>query len=47
MGFSESCFADSEDDMIRQLLASGHPFLDGITQSGWNWKHFVRMNVAP
>lgn len=46
MGFSESCFADSEDDMIRQLLASGHPFLDGITLERLEREHFVRMNVA-
>jgi len=46
MGFSESCFADSEDDMMRQLLASGHPFLDGITLERLERKHFVRLNVA-
>src|SRR5205807_8266239 len=31
MGFDEPCFADSEDDMIRTLLDSDHPFLKGIT----------------
>ena len=31
MGFDEPAFAESEDDMIRGLLASGHPFLEGIS----------------
>ena len=31
MGLTDSCFDDSEDDMIRQALDSGHPFLEGIT----------------
>src|SRR5439155_4318216 len=31
MGFEEPCFSDSEDDMIRTLLDSGHPFVEGIT----------------
>ncbi len=29
MGFDDACFADSEDDMIRTLLDSPHPFLQG------------------
>jgi anaerobic selenocysteine-containing dehydrogenase len=31
MGFLDGCFEDSEDDMIRTLLGSGHPFLQDIT----------------
>src|SRR5947209_15007123 len=31
LAFTEPCFDDSEDDMIRTTLASGHPFLEGIT----------------
>ena len=31
MGFDDACFRDSEDDMIRTLLDSRHPFLEGIT----------------
>jgi anaerobic selenocysteine-containing dehydrogenase len=46
MGFEEPCFADSEDDMIRALLASGHPFLEGITLERLDREHFVRLNVA-
>ena len=31
MGFTDACFDDTEDDMVRQTLNSGHPFLQGIT----------------
>ena len=31
MGFDDPCFRDSEDDMIRTLLDSPHPFVQGIT----------------
>jgi anaerobic selenocysteine-containing dehydrogenase len=47
MGFDETCFADSEDDMIRTTLDSGHPFLQGITLERLDREHFVRLNVAP
>ena len=47
MGFDDACFADSEDDMIRTLLDSGHPFLQGITLERLDREHSVRLNVAP
>jgi anaerobic selenocysteine-containing dehydrogenase len=47
MGFDDPCFRDSEDDMIRTLLGSGHPFLQGITLERLEREHFVRLNVAP
>jgi len=47
LGFREICFRDSDDDMIRQLLGSGHPFLDGITLERLEEEHFVRTNVSP
>jgi len=46
MGFDDACFRDTEDDMIRTLLSSGHPFLDGITLERLDREHFVRLNVA-
>jgi len=33
--------------MIRTLLGSGHPFLEGITLERLEQEHFVRLNVAP
>jgi anaerobic selenocysteine-containing dehydrogenase len=47
MGFDDPCFADSEDDMLRTLLDSGHPFLHGITLERLEREHSVRLNVAP
>jgi len=46
MGFEDTCFSDSEDDMIRTLLASGHPFLEGITLERLEREHSVRLNVS-
>ncbi len=47
MGFDDPCFRDTEDDMIRTLLGSGHPFLDGITLERLDREHFVRLNLVP
>ena len=46
MGFEEACFLESEDDMIRTLLGSGHPFLEGITLDRLDREHFVRLNIS-
>lgn len=46
MGFDDACFKDSDDDMIRALLNSGHPFLEGITLERLDREHSVRLNVA-
>ncbi len=45
MGFEDACFHDSEDDMIRALLDSGHPFLKGITLERLEREHSVRLNI--
>jgi anaerobic selenocysteine-containing dehydrogenase len=46
MGFDDPCLRDSEDDMIRTLLDSGHPFLKDITLERLEQEHFVRLRVA-
>ena len=46
MGFDDPCFADSDDDMIRTLLDSPHPFLKGITLERLDREHSVRLNVS-
>jgi anaerobic selenocysteine-containing dehydrogenase len=46
MGFDDACFAESEDDMIRALLNSGDPFLEGITLERMEREHSVRLNVS-
>ncbi len=46
MGFEEPCFRESEDDMIRATLASGHPWLAGITLERLEREHAVRLQVS-
>src|SRR5437773_5143153 len=46
MGFDEPCFRDSEDDMIRTLLNSDHPFVAGITLEEFERSGSVRLKVA-
>ena len=46
MGFEEPCFRDSDDDMIRTLLDSRHPFVDGITLRELDEQHWVRLKVG-
>lgn len=47
MGFEDPCFDETEDDMIRGLLNSGHPNLEGITLERLDRERFVRLNVSP
>jgi anaerobic selenocysteine-containing dehydrogenase len=44
MGFDDACFHHSEDDMIRALLASEHPFVRGITLEELDREHSVRLH---
>ncbi len=45
MGFTEPCFADSDEMMIRQALDTESPYLDGITYERLEKEHFIRLNV--
>jgi anaerobic selenocysteine-containing dehydrogenase len=47
MGFTDACLRDSEDDMIRTLLDSEHPFVKGITLEQLDREHSVRLRVSP
>jgi len=47
MGFDDPCFRDTEDDMIRTLLDSRHPFVAGITLEQLDREHSVRLRVSP
>src|SRR5271157_4240784 len=47
MGFDDPCFGDSEDDMIRTLLDSRHPFVRGITLEQLDRERRVRLRVSP
>jgi anaerobic selenocysteine-containing dehydrogenase len=46
MGIDEPCLRDSDDDMIRTLLDSPHPFVRGITIEQLDREHSVRLHVA-
>jgi len=47
MGFDDACFADTDDDMMRAVLSSGHSFLEGITVERLDREHSIRLNVSP
>ncbi len=46
MGFTEAAFTESEDDMIRGILSSGHQHLDGITLERLDEERSVRLNLG-
>jgi anaerobic selenocysteine-containing dehydrogenase len=46
MHFDDPCFRDTDDDMLRTLLDTRHPFLDGITPEQLDREHFVRLKVG-
>ena len=46
MNFSDACFNDTEDDMIRGLLHSASPYLRGITLEQLDREHSVRLRIA-
>jgi anaerobic selenocysteine-containing dehydrogenase len=46
MGFDDPCFDDTEDDMIRTLLDSPHPFMKGITLEQLDRERFVRLKIS-
>lgn len=45
MGFDDSCFEESEDEMIRGVLDSPHRFVEGITVEELDRDHFVRLRL--
>jgi anaerobic selenocysteine-containing dehydrogenase len=46
MGFNESCFRESVDEMIDGALASGDPWLKGITRQRLESEGHVRLNFG-
>jgi len=47
MGFKDTCFDDTEDDMIRTLLDTSSPHFTGITLERLERERFVRLTVSP
>jgi anaerobic selenocysteine-containing dehydrogenase len=46
MGFGDACFDDTEEDMMRTLLDTPHPFLKNITLERLDRERSVRLNVG-
>lgn len=46
MGFEEPCFRETEEETIRSALASGHPFLEGVTYERLSSEPWVRLNLG-
>jgi anaerobic selenocysteine-containing dehydrogenase len=45
LGFTEACFADSDEEIARQAIAVDHPALAGITLEKLREKGWMRLNV--
>lgn len=45
MGFTEDCFNDSDEELIRQAITSPHPRMQGITLEELKEKGWQRLNV--
>ncbi len=45
MGFAEPCFNDSEDDLIRALLNTSSPYLNGITLERLDAERSIQVNL--
>ena len=46
MGFTDDCFDESEEDMIRGLLDTGHAFFEGVTFERLERERSIRLNVS-
>lgn len=44
--FTEPCFQDTDDDMIRTLLDTNHSFLRGITLERLDEERSIRLNIS-
>jgi anaerobic selenocysteine-containing dehydrogenase len=45
LGLDDQCFRDSDQDMIRQALGSGHPNMRGVTFEALLERGWVRLNL--
>ena len=45
LGFADECFSDTDDQMMRQLLDTPSPYLQGITLERLEREHSIRLNV--
>jgi len=45
MGFEETCFSDSEEDIIRQAIDTDHPYMEGITFDALRSGRPLKLNI--
>jgi anaerobic selenocysteine-containing dehydrogenase len=45
LGFEEECFLDSDEEIARQALSTGHPAFEGITLERLREQGWMRLNV--
>jgi anaerobic selenocysteine-containing dehydrogenase len=45
MGFEEACFNDSDEEILRQALASNNPMLEGLTLEQLERDGWARLNI--
>lgn len=45
LGFTDACFAETEDEMIRGLLDTPSPYLRGVTLERLEREHSIRLDV--
>ncbi|MGH9901846.1 MAG: molybdopterin-dependent oxidoreductase, partial [Pyrinomonadaceae bacterium] len=45
MGFDDECFRDSDEDIARQAISSGHPALAGVTLEKLRERGWMRLNL--
>ena len=46
-GFEDPCLRESDDELIRAVLSSDHPFLNGITLERLETERSIRLNISP
>jgi len=46
-GFTEPCFTETDDNLIRTALTSSHPFLNDISLERLEQERSIRLNVSP
>jgi len=45
-GFTDPCFQDSDDDLLRAVLSTDHPFFRGITLERFEAERSIRLNIS-
>jgi anaerobic selenocysteine-containing dehydrogenase len=47
VGFTDACFEDSDEELVRQALSAGSPYLEGITLERLQQERIIKVKRAP